>query len=78
MCFQECCGKNVLDACCVPKSSDEYIAVVKTTKECQLSAYLLLFGKCAIAVCCAEVLFQSSFLHAVSTLHAECGTYHGT
>ena len=68
------CGKNVLDACCVPTSFDEYIAMVKTGNECQLSAYYFLFGKCAIA----EVLFQSSFLHAVGTLHAEYGTYHGT
>ena len=37
---------------------------------------LLLLGKFAIVVCCAEVLFQPSFLHVVWMLHA--GWSHGT
>ena len=35
------CGKNMLDVCCVPTSYDEYIAMVKTGNECQLSACML-------------------------------------
>ena len=42
-------------------SDDEYIAMVKTGNECQLSVYMLLHGNNATAVCCAEVLFQPSF-----------------
>ena len=74
------CGKNMLDVCCVPTSYDENIAMVKTGNECQLSAYMLLLGKFAIVVCCAEVLLQPSFLHVVNTLPAELrhGAYHGT
>ena len=36
------CEKNMLDVCCVPASSDEYIAMVKTGNDCQRSAYMLL------------------------------------
>ena len=68
----------MLDVCCVPSSYDEYIATVKTRNECQLSAYMLLLGNLAAAVCCAEVLFQSSFLVSLSVLpgvlHAEWST----
>ena len=64
----------MLDVCCVPASYDEHIAMVKTGNECQLSAYMLLLGKCAIVVCCAEVLFQPSFLPVVSVLRAEWNT----
>ena len=42
-------------------SDGEYIAMVKTGNECQLSVYMLLHGNNATAVCCAEVLFQPSF-----------------
>ena len=45
--------------------------MVKTGNECQLSAYMLLFGKYAITVCCAEV---PSFLPVVGTWHAEWST----
>ena len=51
----------MLDVCCVPTSYDEYILMVKTGNECQLSAYILLHGELAIVVSCAEVLFQPSF-----------------
>ena len=53
---------------------DEHIATVKTGNECELSADMLLLGKCAIAVCCEEVLFQPSSLYVVGTLHAEWST----
>ena len=52
----------MLDVCCVHTSHDEYIAMVKTGNECQLSAYKMFVGNLATAVCCAEVLFQPSFL----------------
>ena len=52
----------MLDVCCVHTSYVEYIAMVKTRNECQLSAYMLFVGNFATAVCCAEVLFQPSFL----------------
>ena len=70
----------MLDVCCVPMSYDQYLAMVKTGNECQVSAYMLLLGKFATVVCCAEVLFGPSFLHVVSTLLAELchGAYHGT
>ena len=68
------CRKNMLDVCCVPKSYDEYVAMIRTANECQLSAYMLLLGTFATVVCCAEELFQPSFLHVVSTLHAEWST----
>ena len=71
---EEKCGKKMLDVCCVPTSHDEYITIVKTGNECQLSAYMLLLGKCAVVVCCAEVLFQPSFLLVVCVLHAEWST----
>ena len=58
---------------------DEHIATVKTGNECELSAYMLLLGKCAIAVCCAEVLFQPSSLYmSLASLHAEWSTEHTT
>ena len=63
--------KNMLDVCCVLTTYDEYIAMAKTGNECQLSACLLLLGKFAVVVCCAEVLFQPSFFHVVNTLPAE-------
>ena len=57
-----------------------YIATVKTRSECQLSAHMLLLGMFSIVACCAEVLFQPSFLHVVNTLPAELshGANHGT
>ena len=64
----------MLHVCCVPSSQDEYFARVKTGNECQLSANMLLLGKFATVVCCAEVLFQPSFFDVVSTLHAEWST----
>ena len=54
--FSFSCGKNMLDVCCVPTSS----AMVKTRNECQLSAYKLLLGNLATAVCCAEPLCHST------------------
>ena len=39
----------------------EYIAMVNNGNDCQLQGYMF-HGKLAIAVCCAEVLFQPSFL----------------
>ena len=56
------------------------VSMVKTRNEFQLSAYMMLVGNFATAVCCAEVLFQPSFLHVVNTLSAELchGAYHGT
>ena len=48
--------------------------MVKTGNECELLATMLLLGKCVVAVCCAEVLFQPSFLPVVSVLHAEWST----
>ena len=51
------CEKNILDVGRVHTSYDEYIAMVKTGNECQLSTYMLFVGNIAIAVCCAEVLF---------------------
>ena len=70
----------MLHVCCVRTSYDEYIAMVKTRNECQLSAYMLLRGNLAAAICCAEVLFQPSFLHVVNMLPTELchGAYHGT
>ena len=68
------CGKNMLDVCCFLASYDEYIAMVNTENECQRAAYMLLLGKYPIAVCCAEVLFQPSFLPVVGTWHAEWST----
>ena len=66
------------DVCCVPTSYDECIAMVKTGNECQLSAYMLLVGNLATAVCCAEVLFQQSFFVSLNALpgvlHAEWST----
>ena len=49
-------------------------------KNVSFSAYMLLLGKFAIVVCCAEVLFQPSFHCLVNTLLAELchGAYHGT
>ena len=47
---------------CVPTSYYEYIAMVKTGNECQLSAYMLLLGNLATSVCCSEVPFEPSFL----------------
>ena len=41
----------------------EYIALIKTRNECELQGYML-HGKLTIVVCCAEVLFQPSFLCA--------------
>ena len=60
-CLEEGCGKIMLDVCCVLTSYDEYIAMVKTGNECQPSAYMLLLGEFSTVVCCAEVLFQTSF-----------------
>ena len=80
----EGCGKNMLDVCCVLTSYDEYIAMVKTGNECQLAAYMLLLGNFASAVCCAEVLFQPSFLCVTQRVAwcVACGkeneAYHGT
>ena len=52
-----------------------YIATVKTGSECQLSAHVLLLGMFSIVACCAEVLFQPSFLVSLNALpgvlHAE-------
>ena len=53
----------MLGVCCVLTSYDEYIAMVQTGNECQLSAYILLLGKFSTVVCCAEVLFQPNFSH---------------
>ena len=39
------------------------VSMVKTRNEFQLSAYMMLVGNFATAVCCAEVLFQPSFFH---------------
>ena len=39
----------------------EYIAMVNNGNDCQLQGYMF-HGKLAIAVCCAEVLFQPSSL----------------
>ena len=49
-------------------------------KKVSFSACMLLLGKFAIVVCCAEVLFQPSFHCVVNTLLAELchGAYHGT
>ena len=48
--------------------------MVKTRNECQLSANMLLLGKFATVVCCAEVLFHPSFFHVACTLQAEWST----
>ena len=56
---------------------DEYIAMVKAGNECQPTAYMSLHGNIAIVVCCAEVLFQSSFsLVSLKTLTTEHETSH--
>ena len=72
------CGKNMLDVRCVLTSYDEYVAMVKTRNECQLSDNMLFVGNLATAVCCAEVLFQPSFLVSLNALpgvlHAERST----
>ena len=47
-------GKIMFDDCCVPTSYDEYIAMVKTGNEGQLSAYMMLFGKFSTVVCFTE------------------------
>ena len=39
----------------------EYIAVVKSSNECQLESHMS-HGKLATVVCCAEMLVQPSFL----------------
>ena len=72
------CGKIMFDVCCIPTSCDEYIAMVKTGNECQLSAHMLFLGKFSTVVCFAEVLFQPSSSHVVNTLPAGLchGTYH--
>ena len=52
--------------------------MIRTGKECQLSAFMLLLGKFAAVVCCAEVLFQPSFIVSLNALpgvlHAEWST----
>ena len=47
-CFEERCGKNMLDDLVVPTSYDEWSAMVKTGDECQLTAYMSLHGN----ICC--------------------------
>ena len=64
--------------CCVPTSYDEYIAMVKTGNECQLSASMLVLGKFAVVVCCAEVLFQFPSCRKHVACRVEHRTYHGT
>ena len=78
--IQRSCGKTMLFVYCVPTLYDEYIAMVKTGNECQLSAYMLFLGKFSIVVCFADVLFKPSFSHVVNKLPAELwhGMYHGT
>ena len=78
------CGKNMLEICCVHMSYDGYIAMVKDQNECQPSDYMLFVGILAIEVCCAEVLFQPSFLCITQRAAwcVACGrereAYHGT
>ena len=76
--FQFFRGKEMLNACCVHASYDEYIAMVQTGNECQLSAYTLFVGKLFTAACCAEVLFQPSFLVPLNAFAwcVACGTEH--
>ena len=45
----------------------EYIAMIETGNESQLSAQLLLLSHDAAVVCCTEVLFQPSFSLSCST-----------
>ena len=71
--FEEHVGRT-FDVCCVGTSYDECIAMVTIGFEFQLSACVLMLGEFATVVCCAEVLFQPSFLNVVSTLHAEWST----
>ena len=51
----------------------EYIAMVKSSNECQLESYMS-HGKLATVVCCAEVLIQPSFLVLKSASPGECVT----
>ena len=74
----------MLDVCCVPTSYDEYIAMVKTGNECQVSAYMLLLGNLATAVCCAGSVVPAKFPCVTQRVAwcVACGTeheaYHGT
>ena len=61
-------GKNMFDVCCVPSTYDEYIAMVKTRNECQLSVNMLLLGNFATAVCCADVSAYSRDLLTTASL----------
>ena len=65
------CGKNMLDVWGFFASYVEYLLCNGPDHECQRSAHLLLLGKFATVVCCAEVLFQPSFFLVFSVLHAE-------
>ena len=65
-CLEEGCGKNKLDVCMflcrMVSTPDEHIAMAKAGNECQPTVYMSLHGNTAIVVCCAEVMFQTSFL----------------
>ena len=64
-CLEEGCGKNKLDVCMflcrMVSTHDEHTAMAKAGNECQPTVYMSLHGNIAIVVCCAEVLFQTSF-----------------
>ena len=66
-CFDNICGKNMLDVCCDPTLHDEYIAMVKAGNECQFIVTCRCTVTFATAVCCAEVYFQQSFSLCRST-----------
>ena len=59
----------MLDVCCVPTSYDEYIAIVTTGNECQLSDYMLFVSNLATAVCaCKCCSSQVSLCHSTHCL----------
>ena len=63
--FWSICGKNKLDVCmllcCMVSTHDEHTAMGKAGNKCQPTVYMSLHGNIANVVCCAEVLFQTSF-----------------
>ena len=66
------CGKNMLDVCCDPTLYNEYIAVVETGNDCQLTDYMSSRGKnCHGGLLRGSVVTAMFLLVSLSTLPAE-------
>ena len=66
------CGKNMLDVCCDPTLYNEYIAVVETGNECQLTDDMSSHGKnCYGGLLRGSVVTAMFLLVSLSTLPAE-------